>query len=411
MPFGLDSRRVVSIARQPLLDVKARVFGYQLLHECAPSSLDPIDAAVARTLTDAVFAIGLDALSCGRPIFITLTRPLLLGGAGSLLPPSTVIAIDESVTPDTEVSAACEELRRQGYSLAVPQWGSTAIRPELLPFAHYARVDLKRTKAIEWKAVATQLTARGIKPIAERVENAVAAAAAIEAGFHLLQGHYFCRPTTFMAAQIPSQRLAYVRLLGALNRENISLNEVEELVSRDLSLSYRVLRSVNSAAFGIQHEVTSIRDALVLLGVAQVRKWASVWAMSGLGEGDPSGLVAMSLVRARFCEYLGELMPQREGTGYFLLGLCSLLDVILRRPMTIAVADLPLPSLVRDALSGRDNIAKTVLDTVVHYERGEWDAAYAGADRLNVHSDLLPDVYADAIRWTHELSEFAVSAA
>ena len=159
------------------------------------------------------------------------------------------------------------------------------------------------------------------------------------------------------------------------------MDEVEALVTHDLSLSVRVLRSVNSAAFGIRHEVTSLRHALVLLGLAQVRKWASVWAMAGLGEGEAAGIVTMSLVRARCCEFLSEVMPGREGGGYFLLGLCSLLDVILRRPMPIAIDDLPLPALVREALLGGDNPARTVLDTIVHYERGEWDAAYAGADR------------------------------
>jgi EAL and modified HD-GYP domain-containing signal transduction protein len=188
------------------------------------------------------------------------------------------------------------------------------------------------------------------------------------------------------------------------------MDVVEDMVSRDLALSMRVLRSVNSAAFGIQHEITSMRHALVLLGLAQVRKWASVWAMAGLGEGDPSGVIAMSLVRARCCEYLSEMMPQREGAGYFLLGLCSLLDVILRRPMNIAIGDLPLPQPVHEALLGRQNLARTILDTVVHYERGEWEAAYAGADQLNVHGDLLPDIYADALRWARDLGDFAAAA-
>ena len=118
----------------------------------------------------------------------------------------------------------------------------------------------------------------------------------------------------------------------------------------------------------------------------------------------------MSLVRARCCEYLGEVMPNREGGGYFLLGLCSLLDIVLRRPMEIAIGDLPLPAAVRDALLGRPNVARTVLETVIHYERGEWETAYAGTDQLNVHSDLLPDIYADAIRWARDLGEFAAAA-
>jgi len=304
----------------------------------------------------------------------------------------------------------CSQLRDENHALAVTQFGPGATTPELLPFAKYALVDLRRTKAVDWKAVAGQLKGRGIKAIAGRVENAEVAAAALEAGFPLLHGFYFCRPTTFHAAQIPARRLAYIKLLSALNRENVSMDEVEELVSHDLSLSVRVLRAVNSAAYGIRHEVTSLRHALVLLGLAQVRKWASVWAMTGLGEGDSSGLVGMSLVRARCCEYLGEMIPNREGSGYFLLGLCSMLDVILRRPMEIAIGDLPLPAMIRDALFGRDNLARTVLDTIVHYERGEWDAAYADTNRLNVNLDLLPDIYADAIRWARDLGEFAAAA-
>ena len=167
MPFGLDPRRVVSIARQPILDAKARVFGYQLLYECGPTAL-VVDAAAARTLSEAILSIGVDPLSCGRPLFITLTRSLLLGGAASLLPPSTVIILDEEINGDADVVAMCAHLRQLGYSLAVTQFGPTAITPELLPFAQYARVDLRRTKATDWKTVAGRLTARGIRPIAEK---------------------------------------------------------------------------------------------------------------------------------------------------------------------------------------------------------------------------------------------------
>src|SRR5262245_24785903 len=109
MSFGLDSRRMVSIARQPILDSKARVFGYQLLYECGPSAVDPVDTTAARTLSEAVLSIGFDPLACGRPLFITLTRSLLLGGAASLLPPSTVVLLDEAVTGDAEVVGMCSQ--------------------------------------------------------------------------------------------------------------------------------------------------------------------------------------------------------------------------------------------------------------------------------------------------------------
>ena len=411
MAFGLDSRRTISIARQPILDAKARVFGHELLYHCVPEAVVGADLSAAQTLTDAVLSVGLDALSCGLPIFINLTRPMLLDGAATLLPPAiTVLELDENIAVDAEIIEVCRNLRTQGYSLALNHFTSGSTSEALLPWMQYAKVDVRRTPASAWKTVATDLKKRNITLIAERVENAEVAAATVAAGYQLLQGYYFCRPTTFIAAQLPARRLAYMRVLAALNRENVSLNEVEELVKHDLSLSYRVLRSVNSAAFGVQHEVTSIRDALVLLGVGQVRKWASVWAMAGLSDADGSGAVSISLVRARCCEYFGEMLPQRETHGFFLLGLCSLLDVILRRPMSVALDQLPLPGPVRDALLGRQNMARAALDTIVHYERGEWDAAYAEADQLGLNAELLPDIYADAIRWARELSQFSAAA-
>jgi c-di-GMP-related signal transduction protein len=413
MPFGLDSRRTISIARQPILDSKAHVFGHELLYRHAPTALAPptgADLEAARTLNDAVLSVGLDALSCGLPIFIKLTRPLLLGGAGTLLPPAiTVLELGENIVADEEVVQVCQSLRSQGYALALDNFTLSSPSEALLPLVQYAKIDLKRTPAAVWKATADRLIARNIKLVAQKVENAVMAAAALEAGYQLFQGFYFCRPTTFISTQMPARRLAYMQLLGALNRENVSLNEIEDLVKHDLSLSYRVLRAVNSAAFGIEHEVTSMRDALRLLGVSQVRKWASVWAMAGLSEGDASGAVSLSLVRARCCEYVGEMMGQ-PGRGFFLLGLCSLLDVILRRPMPVALESLPLPATVRDALLGRQNTARTALDTIGHYERGEWDRANEGAERLGLNPDLLPDIYADAIRWARELSQFSAAA-
>jgi EAL and modified HD-GYP domain-containing signal transduction protein len=368
------------------------------------------DLEAARTLNDAVLSVGLDALSCGLPIFIKLTRPLLLGGAGTLLPPAiTVLELDENIVADEEVVQVCQSLRSQGYALALDNFTLGSPNEALLPLVQYATIDFKRTPAAAWKTTADRLIARNIKLVAQQVENAVTAGAALEAGYQLFQGFYFCRPTTFISTQMPARRLAYMQLLGALNRENVSLNEIEDLVKHDLSLSYRVLRSVNSAAFGIEHEVTSVRDALVLLGVGQVRKWASVWAMAGLSEGDASGAVSLSLVRARCCEYIGEMMGQPE-RGFFLLGLCSLLDVILRRPMPVALESLPLPATVRDALLGRQNTARTALDTIGHYERGEWDKASEGAEQLGLNPDLLPDIYADAIRWARELSQFSAAA-
>lgn len=414
MAIGLDPRRTISVARQPILDRAGRVFGHELLYRQDPEATSCTangDLAGARTLNDALLTVGLDALTDGLPAFMNLTRPLLLNGAGTLLPREVaVLEVREDVPIDDEVVEACKALHGDGYALALDDFSPGSAAEALLPWVRYVKVDVLETPVSEWRALCARLLPRGIRLVAEKVETAETAAVAADAGFHFFQGYYFCRPVMFVAKPVPSRRLAYVRLLAALNRPNLGLGEVEDLVKHDVSLSYRVLRSINSAAFALQREVTSIRSALVLLGVGQIRTWASVWALAGLSGGESPGAVAVSLVRARCCERLGNLLGGPDKDAYFLLGLCSLLDVILQRPMTIALDELPLPASVREALLGEPNAARVALDTIVAYEQGHWDQAVALATSLGLNPHVLEDTYADALRWSRELSQLSSAA-
>lgn len=414
MAIGLDPRQAVSVARQPIFDRRGQIIAHELLYRHAPEATacnDAGDLAGARTLSDAVLAVGLDALTCGLPAFINLTRPLILNGAGSLLPRElAVLEIREDVPIDAEVIEACQRLHAEGYSLALDDFTPGSDAETLLPWVRYVKIDVLATPAPQWRALAARFDQMKIHPLAEKVETIEVAERARAAGFQFFQGYYYCRPTTFATTPLPARRLAYLQLLTALSRENLSLGEVEDLVKHDVSLSYRVLRAINSAAFGIQREVTSIRSALVLLGVTQIRAWASVWALAGLSEGNSPGAVATALVRARCCERLGELLSGPESGGYFMLGLYSLLDVILKRPMSHVLTEMPLPMPIRDALVGGKNDARTALDLVVAYEQGEWASACAGAERLGLRADVLPDVYSDGVRWSRQLSQITAAA-
>src|SRR5205814_8520764 len=178
--------------------------------------------------------------------------------------------------------------------------------------------------AKERQRLASRLAPNGIRLIAEKVETAEIADQARAVGYRLFQGYYFCRPKTFAANALPARRMAYLGLLGALNRDDLSVDELEDLVKHDVSLSYRVLRSVDSWLYGLRHEVTSIRHALVLLGIDQIRKWASVWVLAGLNTSGTQETVNVAILRARCCELIGDhLAGVEEGQSFFLLGLCS----------------------------------------------------------------------------------------
>jgi c-di-GMP-related signal transduction protein len=410
--IGLDSRKAVTVARQPILDQANQIFGYQLLYRAdQEGTAAEAGEQGARVLSDAVLGVGLDALTSGLRAFVSLSHHLLLDGAGSLLPPDkTVLELHNDIPVGDQVLETCKRMQADGYALALEAFRPNGPSEALLPYVQYVKVDIKTVPAGEMRMTAMRLRGRPVKLVAAGLETAQAAEMARAAGYHYFQGYHFCKPTTFARSPLPARRLAYMNLLTALNKPNLSLEEVENLVKHDVSLSYRVLRSVNSAAFGLQQEVTSIRRALVLLGVAQIRKWASVWTLAGLSDGGTPEAVSVALVRARCCELMGEKIQSPDASSYFLLGLCSLLDVILQRPMADALADMPLAAPIRDAILGKDNQARGVLDTIIAYEQGAWEDAERGAGTLGLDADTLPTIYAGALCWARELSRHSEAA-
>ncbi len=405
--FPLDPRTTTYIARQPILDWSRRVAGYELLYRGGAADTEcraNYDVASARVLNDALLSFDIDTLTGGRPAFFNITREVLLSGAAKLLPPATtVIELREDVAAEPDVIEACRELHALGYSIALDDFAEGGGADDLLPFVRFVKVDVLATEPAVWKAMAQRLRPRGVVLVAEKVETIKMAEDTRAAGFSLFQGYYFCKPATRAMTALPGRRLAYLNLFAALNRPGLSIIELEDLVKHDVSLSYRVLRSVNAAAFAQQREIQSIRHALLLLGMDHIRKWCSVWSLSGVNGSGAFETVVVTLLRARCCELAGVAAAGEDASGeYFLLGLCSLLDVLLGIPMAEAIEKIPVPAPVREALLGRTNAARQVLDMVVAYERGEWAVADAGAKTLGIPEQVMPNAYADALRWARE---------
>jgi EAL and modified HD-GYP domain-containing signal transduction protein len=414
MEPNLDSREGAYVARQPILDGGGQVFGYELLYRAgaeAVSCQDPHDLAAARVLNDAVLTLGLDTLTGGRKAFINVTRHMLLNELVTVLSPdAVVIEVLENVGFDADVVAAVKRLKERGYAIALDDFAFDTGAGALLPYARYVKVDVLHSAVDERREIEKAIKT-GTKLVAEKVETADSFNELRGQGYHYFQGYYFCKPTTFTGGLLSARRLAYARLLAALNKTNVSVNSIEDLVKHDASLTYRVLRCINSAAFGIRREIQSIRQALVLLGLDQVRKWASVWALAGLNGGATNELVTIAILRARSCEIVaGKVKGADDASEYFLLGLCSLLDAMLGQPMETAVAELPLSDTVRKALLGEENNARHILDAVIAHERGEWAEAAQIAALISIPDDTLPHAYADALKWARELTQVAAAA-
>ena len=405
----------IFVARQPILDEHHRVFGYELLYRggaTATQCSGPVELASARVLNDAILGVGLETLTAGKLAFMNISREVLLTDAATLIPPAgIVIEMLEDIPADEAVIAACKSLHQRGYMIALDDFVPGSDTEKLLPYATFVKMDVISTPPELLKQTVSRLVGMGLRVVAEKVETAAAADDARALGCSLFQGYYFCRPRTFSVGAISTSQLTQMRLLSALNNPKSSFMEIEELVKHDASLSYRVLRCVNSAAFGVRKEVRSIREALQLLGLGQIRKWASIWSIVGLNGGAPE-LVTLTILRARCCEILGETLPEGDNASeYFLLGLCSLLDALLGVPMDAALDDLPLASETRDALLGHANPSRHLLDAVTCYERGAWEDAAAAAAKIRLTANDLARAYNSALEWSSALPETEAKAA
>lgn len=397
------------VARQPILDGAGRLFAYELLYRSAADDLECMlddDQASANVLTDGLLAFGLKTLANGHPLFINLTRQWLVADVALLLPmPYVVLELTERIPADDDTLAACRRLRAAGYALALDDFEEGSAAEAFMPFASYVKVDVLATPPRQVTALARRFKPRGVRLIAEKVETKAMAESAAAVGYKLFQGHYFAKPTTFSTKVVPPQRKVYLNLLGAINAPDITIDALETLVKRDPALSHRVLRCLQSASWGLRRDVSSIREALILLGIEPVRRWASVWAVAGLSSGKPSEVVSMALIRARMCEQVSVARwGHAEGGAHYLLGLCSLLDVLLDQSIAVAIEDLPLQPAIREALQGVPGRARSLLDCVIAYEQGDWLRALDAAAAAGIDMVSVADAYGDALSWAQPLA-------
>jgi EAL and modified HD-GYP domain-containing signal transduction protein len=395
------------VAAQPIFDRQTRIYGHELLFRSGPENyfpqgVDP-DRATSSVISTGFGLIGLQALTGSGMAFVNVTRTLLVEDFAFILPPRrTVVEILETVEPDTDVLAACARLKRGGYLLALDDFVDKPESRELLPFADFVKVDLLHTSESARRSIAGHLRQKGIRLIAEKVETREDADAASASGYKFVQGYFFSRPVMVASKDVPGFRLNYLRLLRELNRPTLDFDEVESIVSQELAISYRVLRAINSAAFGLRSEVRSIRQALVLLGPERMRMWASVWGLAGLGQDRPTELLVSSVRRARFCELLGPTAtPDAPSDELFLLGLFSSIDAIVGRPQEEILADLALSPPVADALLGGDSPLGRLVRCATAMERGAWPEAQDHAKALGVTEEMVAKCHVEASAFAH----------
>jgi EAL and modified HD-GYP domain-containing signal transduction protein len=392
------------IARQPILNREQNTHGYELLFRSGPENCfmntDP-DMATVSTIDFSLLSVS-SALTSGLPAFINCTHNILAHDLITLLPRDRVVVeVLEDVIADEEIIGACERLRRAGYLIALDDYVPCADTMRLLPFADIVKVDFLATNAAQQAAIAADMRRRGIRLLAEKIETREQFNFASQLGYHYFQGYFFSKPQLLTMQDIPCSQLAYIQILSVANRDDYDVNELERVILREPSLCYRLLRYLNSAAFGL-FPIRSIRHALSLLGQREIQKWVSIVVVISVGGDRPTELIASTLTRARTCETLSRFCGV-DSSAAFMVGVMSLMDAILDRPMDTVISQLPLTAECKDALRGSTTALGRLLQLATSCERGAWEEVASSAAGLGLKEDKIWDAFRDACRWSGDI--------
>lgn len=397
----------VFIARQPIFDQQQRVYAYELLYRSGQQNFctaADLNDASRKVIANSGLLLGTINITDGKKAFINVTRDILLDETVELLPRDlTVVELLETIEPEAEVIAACRKLRDAGYQLALDDFIWDARFEPLIELTDIIKVDFLLTRGENRLKLSEQLQGKQKILLAEKVETHEEYQEGIRLGYSLFQGYFFCKPMILSHKDLPGNKLSLLRMLQEIQQPDIDLAKLEEVIRRDLSLTYKLLRYLNSAAFQWKNEIETIRHALLLLGEKQIKKWASLIVLTSLGSDKSEELMLRALIRAGFCESLASRigLPERA-EDFFLTGLFSLIDAILDRPLAELLKDLPLSSDIQQAIQGHDNLLHQALQTVMAYEQGDWTTLSAQAARLKLDESQLPELYLKTVEWARQ---------
>jgi EAL and modified HD-GYP domain-containing signal transduction protein len=390
------------IARQPIFNRKLEVVAYELLFRgsgyVGDALIDNPERATATVVLNSLTELELDRIVGTKTAWVNVSREFVLGGLAQAIPSDLVgLELLEDELFDDELIAALRDLKSHGYRLALDDFRSRAGTEALLGLFDVVRLNLPELGREGLSEQVERLRPYPVVLLADNLTTRPDHEFCVDAGCDLFQGIFFCQPAVVGTRGISANRLALLQVVAALQDPDVELADVEQLVARDVALSFRLLRYVNSAFFGFRGDVRSIGQALALLGVENVRRWTTLSVLASIDD-KPTELTVTALIRARFCELAGDQLGIASPAELFTLGLFSVIDAMMDAPMHDVVASLPLAEDVREALVLRRGEKGQLLDCVASLETG--DDSHAST----IVADA-GELYLESVMWANSAAE------
>lgn len=408
-PVVSSSKQPLFLGRQPIFDRRLEVEAYELLYRSGPHSeadFTDEDRASSEVLVNACIELGLERVVGDREAYVNLTRNFLTGQISLPVgPEQVVLEVLEHVEPDEGTRRGIERLKTEGFRIALDDFEPGCMTEAFLPLADIVKLDCRQLGVDRMGEVAHDLARYGVRLLAEKVESHDELEACRNLGFDLFQGYFLAKPSVIEGRKLSGSRTQLLRILAQLHAEDADLDTVQETIVADVSLSYRLMRYINSAAFGLSRELHSVREAVMYLGLVRVRNLVTLFLLTNLDE-KPEELVRTAMLRGRMCELLARETRRESPDSYFTVGMFSCLDALLDCAMGELLEHLPLSEAVNGALLERAGDFGAILDCVVHHERGDFGASIPpGVGAMQIRS-----AFVEACAWVDRLTDEAEAA-
>jgi len=399
----------IFLGRQPILDAASKLFGYELLFRAGPDDsavFDDENEASGSVVINALFEIGLENVVGSSRALVRMTPRFMQDQLYRPLPPGhTILLMPSGIQADAASLASIRRATRQGYQIGLAIAGGEPVAPALLDLARFVKVDSLDRGLEQMLSSFAELSDRRRIIIADRVETRETFNQLFRIGYRYFKGHFFCKPDVLRHHTVPACRATLMELLARIRDPNMPLSQIQKPIERNVSISYRLLRYVNSALYSFPYRITSIRHAIALLGLERVRDCLTLSLLAKLGD-KPHELSITALVRARTCQLLARSIGNQHEHVFFSAGLLSVLDCFLDKPMVQVVEMLHLAPELKQALLRHEGPAGHALQAAIDCETATLDSRTLrifGAAALRTS-------YVRAIKWVSELDQAMTGA-
>ncbi|CAM3280149.1 HDOD domain-containing protein [Filibacter tadaridae] len=401
----------VFVGRQPILDVNEKIFGYELLYRNSEKNffptIDPNQATIG-LLVNTFLSIGIDNVVGNCVSFINFTGELLAQDLfSSLNPDQVIVEILEDVEITPSLISKLYKLKNDGFKLALDDFilqEQYQIHTNLFNLIDYIKVDFLHTTLIERHKIENFAKKHPhIAMLAEKIETKEEFLAAKKSGYTLFQGYFFSKPEIIKRSGIPSNANLHLHIINQITKDTPNIGNIADLIMHDVSLSYKMLRFINTLAFGVPKQINSIKQAIVIIGLRETKKWMYVLALQEIGTGttknNVKALIEYSLTRAKMCELLAKKAGKKNADEYFLAGMFSLIDVIMNQNWEDILTHLPLSNGVAHTLTGQKTEITPYLELTKAVERFDWVSVARYANEINIDSAELSKFTQQANCW------------